>query len=323
LSRRSAPPDLNPQRYFGALRTEKMLLLQLAAEDRECSFGRSGHASCAPSGPPSPRPGFVTPRAGGGGGGGADKSWGSEFPAASAAPRSKSQSPSAGARYLDRIERLASADRARSEAKRAAMAAHLLAAQCTFSPEINPRSRRMAAATPLEVRARALSGEGLGELALPPAGWGDPSSRHAPKRIDLSPRAAQYSTQELYANSRGAARRAAIAAELDAQREAECTFSPDTSKGHGCGGPGGGRCGSPVRGPAGHAISCEVRGLAWVSGYHACVPGARRACVLVCGGCCAVPSPPARPLARGTAGWAKPVGARASPVHSAHARRLC
>jgi hypothetical protein len=39
------------------------------------------------------------------------------------------------------------------------------------------------------------------------------------------------STQELYANTRGAARRAAVAAEVVAEREAECTFSPDLSKG--------------------------------------------------------------------------------------------
>ncbi|KIZ00784.1 hypothetical protein MNEG_7175 [Monoraphidium neglectum] len=170
------------QRYFEALRTEKMLLLQLAAEDKECRF----------TAPKTPRAGpTASPR-------GArerqDTSW--------VADDVGGGTPHQG--YLDRIERVASADKRRADARRDALAAHLLAAQCTFSPEICPRSRTMARNTPLEVRG-----------AAPPLRRG---VRGPPD-------------DELSANSRGRARRAAAAAEVAAAREAECTFAPDLSKG--------------------------------------------------------------------------------------------
>jgi len=55
---------------------------------------------------------------------------------------------------------MANADKQRMEARRAALAAHLFAAQCTFAPEINSKSRRMAGATPLEVGLVCFSGLG-------------------------------------------------------------------------------------------------------------------------------------------------------------------
>lgn len=46
--------------------------------------------------------------------------------------------------YLDRIERLAYADKRRMDSSRSALAAHLHSSECTFKPTINPRSARMA-----------------------------------------------------------------------------------------------------------------------------------------------------------------------------------
>lgn len=63
-------PPAPLQRYFEALKTEKMLLLQLAAEDKECSFRAT----------PSPRSthgGRWRGGSFGGSGGIGDLSWGS------------------------------------------------------------------------------------------------------------------------------------------------------------------------------------------------------------------------------------------------------
>jgi hypothetical protein len=75
--------------------------------------------------------------------------------------------------YLDRIERLATADKQRAEAKRAALAAQLHAAQCTFAPAINARSRRMASPTPLDVgqggrRERRRQAQPVSSVPQPP-----------------------------------------------------------------------------------------------------------------------------------------------------------
>jgi hypothetical protein len=48
-----------------------------------------------------------------------------------------------GSCFLDRIERLAYQDKRTQEAARSVLAEQMHNAECTFRPEINPRSQRM------------------------------------------------------------------------------------------------------------------------------------------------------------------------------------
>lgn len=101
---------LERQRYFDRLAREKRQLLQLAVEDEQCNFA----------------PGVSGNYVG--------------------ALARYSQDDESGA---ERLERLAFRDRERAEASRQALAEHLYG-QFTFQPEINPRSRRMGKATPVD-----------------------------------------------------------------------------------------------------------------------------------------------------------------------------
>ncbi|KAF6263417.1 hypothetical protein COO60DRAFT_1635239 [Scenedesmus sp. NREL 46B-D3] len=136
---------LERQQYFERLAREKRQLLQLAVEDQHCSFS----------------------------------------PAHSVSEFGRSSGSLDGACFLDRIERLANKDKRTQEAARAVLAEHVHNAECTFRPEINPRSQRMGKPTPL---------------------------------------------QELYENSKGLAKRFAVAQAVESQRQQECTFTPNLSK---------------------------------------------------------------------------------------------
>jgi hypothetical protein len=61
--------------------------------------------------------------------------------------------------FLDRIERLAYADKRRLDASRSALADHVHNSECTFRPAINRRSARMVR---VSVCARRAGGEGWG-----------------------------------------------------------------------------------------------------------------------------------------------------------------
>eukprot|EP00775_Hariotina_reticulata_P002305 gene2305-2613_t len=141
------PADfLRRQQYFDRLAREKRHLLQLAVEDQQCSFTPATHSN----------------------------------------PTGSTGSCSSGElSYLDRIERLAYQDKRNAEATRAALAQQMHSNECTFTPDINPRSKRMSKGTSL---------------------------------------------QELYENTKGRTRRAAVALAVQAQHEQECTFNPNLQK---------------------------------------------------------------------------------------------
>jgi hypothetical protein len=68
--------------------------------------------------------------------------------------------------FLDRIERLAYADKRRLEASRSALADHVHNSECTFRPAINRRSARMVKVSVRDVRvARAGKAGGTGLVA--------------------------------------------------------------------------------------------------------------------------------------------------------------
>jgi hypothetical protein len=86
------PPPPSPtarrQRYYAALRTEKALLLRLAAEDRECAFAAKQAAASSPASPRG-RGGLGNGSPGGPGGGGGSRAasprgWGWEDDVAAA-----------------------------------------------------------------------------------------------------------------------------------------------------------------------------------------------------------------------------------------------
>jgi hypothetical protein len=58
-------------------------------------------------------------------------------------PHSRSSGSLDGSCFLDRIERLAYQDKRTQEAARSVLAEQVHNAECTFRPEINPRSQRM------------------------------------------------------------------------------------------------------------------------------------------------------------------------------------